>query len=235
MVRGMLLSRSIRDELTKASATTQILFTTQGHGRLFLSLGTSSAPPRSILDYGGDAGQFIPDLEGVERLVYEISDVEPVSGVRRVRDPRAEKVDLVMLTHVLEHASEPLQLVRELADVAVEGGWLYVEVPLDRPMVPPAQLRHANERFVQALSTRWRVVAADLLSTPLRVLRREAWTPFTFPKVHEHLNHFSLGSLQAILLAGGWTPEATMTYEVGRGVLRVAALGMLARQRSTMT
>jgi len=200
----------------------------------FLFSETSEQPPRSVLDFGGDAGQFIPEWEGVTKYVYEISDVTPLAGVERVADLAHLKqpVDLVILAHVLEHASDPLGMLRALAPLTQPGGWLYVEVPLDRPQPPPRHFRFLHRRWVSAVSkSRGRTIVADLVSTPLRVLFRGRWTPFTFPKLHEHLNHFSTASLAASLSSAGWEPLTSMTYVMGSGPLKVEALGMLGRLR----
>lgn len=84
-----------------------------------------------ILDYGGADGKFLPDLP-CSKFVYEISNIEPVSGVTRI----ANEVDLqqygyVQLSHVLEHVTQPLQMTRHVASFVKPGGYLLVEVPQD--------------------------------------------------------------------------------------------------------
>jgi hypothetical protein len=198
----------------------------------FLRVATAARPPLSVLDYGGDAGQFIPDWSGLRKYVYEISDVTPCPGIERLGDlaDLREPVDLVMLAHVLEHASDPLAMLRHLRGLATRQGWLYVEVPLDRPQAPPPRLMPLHRRWVSLVSgSPRRAILADVVSTPLRVLVRQRWTPFTFPKLHEHLNHFSEASLAASVEAAGWQPLTSMTYTMGRGPLKVAVLGMLSR------
>ncbi|MCW2667199.1 MAG: Methyltransferase type 11 [Frankiales bacterium] len=187
---------------------------------------------RSVLDYGGDAGQFLPEVEGAQGYVYEISEVQPVEGVTRLAsmDELAEPVDLVVLAHVLEHASSPIAMLEELQGFVGAGGYVYVEVPLDRPKMPPRWARRGHERWVAHVSgSVRRTVAADTVSTPLRVLLRDRWMPGTFPKLHEHLNFFSEASLAAALSQAGWDRVASFTYAHGTGPLAVNALGMLGR------
>jgi SAM-dependent methyltransferase len=202
-------------------------------GRFFTAeLGDSSVA--SVLDYGGDAGQFIPDLPGVERFVYEISDVEPIAGVTRVArlEDLPRRVDVVMLMHVLEHASDPLAMLAEVKAAARPDGWIYVEVPLDAPPALPSWAARAQRRFVASVGRSLRrTVIADVVSTPLRVVFRNRWLPGTFPKLHEHINFFSEPSLRRLAEAGGWEPVAPLRYRHGSGPMAVDALGLLARAR----
>ena len=42
---------------------------------------------KTVLDYGGDRGQFIPDHFGKERYVFEVSNSEMVPGVVKISSP----------------------------------------------------------------------------------------------------------------------------------------------------
>jgi SAM-dependent methyltransferase len=188
----------------------------------------------SILDFGGDAGQFIPNLESADRFVFEISDVEPVPGVTRVGslDDLPQEIDLVMLMHVLEHASQPKDMLDEIKELVAPDGCVYVEVPLDRPRTPPMWAARLHARWIRSIGrTMRRTVVADAFSTPLRVLFRNRWIPGTFPRLHEHINFFSEESLRALFEAAGWEPIAPLRYRHGDGILAVRALGYLARVR----
>lgn len=188
----------------------------------------------SVMDFGGDAGQFIPDLPGAERYVLELSDVPPAKGVRRLGclDDVKHPVDLMMLAHVLEHVSDPVALLEQLASITAAEGHLYVEVPLDRPMTPPAWAENWHSSWVDAVtkSTR-RTVLADALSTPVRLLARQHWVPLTFPRVHEHLNFFTLASLTRALDLSGWQLVGQMEYVHRVSRLSLPALGVLAKHR----
>jgi len=87
----------------------------------------------SVLDYGGDRGQFIPDQLGSMRYVFEISDATTVPGVTRLESVERKQFDLVMLAHVLEHCSEPVKFVQELKPLANDHTIYYFEVPFERP------------------------------------------------------------------------------------------------------
>lgn len=85
----------------------------------------------SVLDFGGDLGQYIPDeFKHVRRHVVEIEPRELVDGVTAVSDPAdCEPVDLVMCCHTLEHVSYPNDLVADMRRYLRPGGILYIEVP----------------------------------------------------------------------------------------------------------
>jgi hypothetical protein len=101
------------------------------HKFLQASLPDTNLP--TILDYGGSDGRFIPDVPG-EKFVFEISNLEPVSGVTRVvHEDGLGKYSLVLLAHVIEHASYPLELIRKVSRYVDAGGFLYVEAPQELP------------------------------------------------------------------------------------------------------
>lgn len=86
---------------------------------------------KSVLDYGGDLGQYIPDeFLYARRHVVEIENRTLVEGVTAVTDPAdCEPVDLVMCCHTLEHVSYPNDLVADMRRYLKPGGLLYIEVP----------------------------------------------------------------------------------------------------------
>ena len=152
---------------------------------------------RSVLDFGGDRGQFIPAaLEG-EKWVYDISSVEAEPGVKtcsRLQDLGRNTFDLVMLCHVLEHAMDPMALVETSAVRVAEGGLLYVEVPLERPRID-------GVRRVPVMGAVPHMVL-DFMSTATRVMC--GWLPpGTQLKVSEHVNFFDERSLQTVIERAG--------------------------------
>lgn len=89
----------------------------------------------NILDYGGDSGQYIPDIfNSKHRYVYEISDVDPVEGVTRIdnfEDLKDINWDLIMCCHVLEHVSDPKKILDQIFTFLPVNGYLYIEVPYE--------------------------------------------------------------------------------------------------------
>ena len=100
----------------------------------------------SMLDFGGSDGRFLPRLDG-EKYVFEISNTQPMPGIVRI----ANEADLatysyVQIAHVLEHVSEPLQLLKHVAGFMNPSGYLYIEVPQDLPDDEIAALRNGTSR-----------------------------------------------------------------------------------------
>lgn len=85
----------------------------------------AAAPPERILDYGGERDGWLgkgafPDSQ-VEVYDLSFSTALPSPGSQ----------DLVLCCGVFEHASFPMELLRELEGYLKPGGLLYLEVPLD--------------------------------------------------------------------------------------------------------
>ena len=158
----------------------------------------------SVLDYGGDRGQFIPDHLGTERYVFEISDATPVPGVTRLRSVEQKRFDFVMLAHVLEHCSEPLKVVEELKQLANGRTIYYFEVPFERPslrLAPRGTLQHIYRDTL--LRARPLLTAIDFYSTVCRV-KFDRNLPLGIHKCSEHLNFFNEESLRALLERSGY-------------------------------
>lgn len=95
----------------------------------FLNKVVRTSGSDTILDYGGSDGRFIPDIAG-SKFVYEISSMEPVSGVTRIRsESELGMYSIVLLAHVTEHVPHPLRLARKLSTYVKPGGYLYIETP----------------------------------------------------------------------------------------------------------
>lgn len=90
---------------------------------------------RCFLDYGGDNGEFIPDeFNNAYRYVYDISGVDVVPGVCRIKsfdELKNYDWDLITCCHVLEHVSDPMQIVKIMTGLLHEGSYLYIEVPYE--------------------------------------------------------------------------------------------------------
>jgi hypothetical protein len=113
----------------------------------FLSKELRTADPITLLDYGGSDGRFIPDIPG-SKFVYEISNIEPVPGVTRIKsESELGTYSLVLLAHVTEHVPHPLNLVRKLSAYVEPGGHLYIETPQEIPDPQRDELRNGASRF----------------------------------------------------------------------------------------
>lgn len=190
----------------------------------------------SVLDFGGDRGQFIPESLGREKYVYELSSATPVQSVTRIDtdDLWNRRFDLVMLCGVLEHCSDPQEMLRAIRKLGGEGELLlYVELPHERFNLRWARFNWFYEKYLAALlcfGPIFRMV--DFYSTAVRV-RWSCVPPLGFVKCHEHLNYFTEKSLEIVLKESGFdilecTLSRAPTY-LGAGKV----LQALARLRCT--
>jgi SAM-dependent methyltransferase len=113
----------------------------------FLQKHLQSCDMRSVLDYGGSDGRFIPDIAG-SKFVYEISSTKPIPGVTRVKsESELGTYSIVLLAHVTEHVPNPLKLVQELKAYIEPGGYLYIETPQEISDQQRRDLQNGNARF----------------------------------------------------------------------------------------
>ena len=102
-----------------------------------------TADPITILDYGGSDGRFIPDIPG-SKFVYEISNLDPVPGVSRIKsESELGTYSLVLLAHVTEHVTHPLNMIRKLNAYVQPGGHLYIETPQEISEEQRARLKQS--------------------------------------------------------------------------------------------
>jgi hypothetical protein len=189
----------------------------------------------TVLDYGGDEGQFIPDALGKERYVFELSDATPVQGVAKIGSEaalRARHFDLVLVCSVLAHCSDPcatLQTIKELGPGL--PSLCYVEVPYERYDLRFAGRGKLFERYIAGLlRCPPALTAVDFFSTVVR-LKTNLIPPFGIMKCHEHLNYFNEKSLEAILLAAGFDVMECTTVGVPSYMASGRMLQALARTR----
>lgn len=90
---------------------------------------------KNVLDWGGDEGQYIPEVFANSRkFVYEISGNQVVDGVTCLNDlSEVAKIkwDFVMCCHLLEHVSDPLEILNHIVHWLKPRGVLYLELPLE--------------------------------------------------------------------------------------------------------
>lgn len=190
-------------------------------------LGERASRIKAVLDYGGDRGQFIPDSLGTERYVYEISDAKTVEGVERLSSVNGRQFDFVMLAHVLEHCSEPRQILQRLKPLAHDRTLFYFEVPYERPSLGLAGKGKAQHRYLNALL---RIppflTVVDLYSTVVRI-KFDVIPPLGLQKCSEHLNFFNEPSLCALLKSDGFEVLESGTVVVGsKGPLGTILYGL---------
>ena len=98
----------------------------------------SGITPKRLLDIGSSTGVFLKlmrDVYGCEPVGVEPGDVfreySTDSGIRTFADLSDVDgtFDLITMTHVLEHFTDPLDRLRTVSDLLEDDGVLFVEVP----------------------------------------------------------------------------------------------------------
>lgn len=186
----------------------------------------------SVLDWGGDRGQFIPDGFG-DKYVFDISGVQPLDGVvgiKKENELDCLRFDLVMLAHVLEHLPDPRFALVKMHQRLTSEGLLFVEVPYERYEVRFSKRTRGFMAYLKLVAAQPRRVLAalDFLSSGFRVLFGFV-PPLGFMKLHEHINFFNETSLSELLEASGYrvlgcrrAPEAKSVFGF-QGVLMALA------------
>jgi hypothetical protein len=194
--------------------------------------------PTRVLDVGGDEGQFIPDIETIEtKAVLEVSGARPVEGAQVLEtwdEAIGFKPDMIMMCHVLEHIENARENIKNAARALEQGGFLYIEIPLDRP-VKIAQIfsTRVYARYVKLLCRiPMLFVFADLLSL---VSRRFVGRPIpgAVIKQNEHINFFDGLTITNVVESMGFELIKESIYKPSSGVpvLDVRASGTLFVRR----
>jgi SAM-dependent methyltransferase len=162
----------------------------------------------TILDFGGAHGELVQGLiPGASPYVYEVSGVEPFDGVGSCADLpacRSHDFDLIISSNVLEHVGDPRALVREMRQIAGTDTMLWVEVPFESPIGPRLVMRRLAQEAILCLLR------------PSVALSQAK--PGMLYLMHEHVNFFTLKSLERLLASAGWNFIASGKYDV-RGPL----------------
>ena len=104
--------------------------------RLLSEPGNGPLRSLSVLDYGGAQGlNLVPFTARYRCYLIDYVEHRIPPGVERLgRDlddfHQEMRFDLILLCHVLEHVTHPVELLGRLAALLAAGGQLYVEVPL---------------------------------------------------------------------------------------------------------
>lgn len=185
----------------------------------------------TVVDFGGDEGQFFPSIEIENRLVIDVSNKPLRSNVSRVPtlDDVVEDIDLIVAAHIAEHVNDPNNFFQNLMDHLTSGSHLYVEVPLDKPLVRKSHSTAGYKNFLEKLSngSKKKFVLHDFASGLARQFGRRIPRK-GIVKQSEHLNYYNLHSLTMMLEGiGGTVIKSASLPDAKVGGLRLGRLGVL--------
>ncbi len=163
----------------------------------------------TVLDFGGDKGQFIPADLGKERYVFEISGVESVAGVTVIASEPAlmqQQFDFIMLCHVLEHYSNPSDCLDNIKKIAKKNeSVVFIELPYERYDLRFVTSHRFYKKYLQWIIQFKRLFSVfDFFSTTVR-LKLNFIPPLGFMRLHEHISFFNEKSLTALLEKNGFS------------------------------
>jgi hypothetical protein len=160
---------------------------------------------RYALDHGGHQGHMLRGVDAETKVVFDPAGCDPLDGIAAVSDAAdiPPQCDLFLSCQVLEHASDPVSYLRRGAALCADGAYLYIEVPdeLWSNGVCHGPMRDSWLKFL--LRHHRLLIFADMLSTGCRV-KLGFLPPMGFIPMREHLNYFTIGALDSILLAAGF-------------------------------
>lgn len=83
-----------------------------------------------VLDYGGDNGSMIPDcFQSAQRYVFDLSGIETLPDIKKYTPDTKKTFDFLICGHLLEHESDPEDLLAKLKKCAHSDSWIYFELP----------------------------------------------------------------------------------------------------------
>lgn len=176
-----------------------------------------------VLDFGGNEGKLIPQsLTGV-KYCYDLSGNPTVSGVTMLLQDQLpqHRYGLIMLQHVLEHVSYPVQFLKDnIVGLMDDDTKLYIELPYELEPLP--SLLAMNRKPFYVFKNRFKLYRPEWFLPTL---------PFTSgPEFHEHLNGFSLKSIPPLLSAAGLECLHSDLIDLDSGYCKTKIICCLARK-----
>ncbi len=183
----------------------------------------SSKQIKNVLDFGGDQGQLIQELDVPNKYVFDISGTKSREGVvplRSLAECSSYSWDLIVCSHVLEHIAFPKQILSQITQIARPGTVLFLEVPHESPFF----LSTIAKRVAQML-----VLCATRMRDAISVVR-----PSALYLMHEHINFFASKSLAALVESMGFDVVKSGQYRTAASILlRSNCVWCIAKLRGT--
>jgi SAM-dependent methyltransferase len=176
---------------------------------------------KTVLDFGGDKGQFIPDeLYSAQRYVYDISGVDPLPGITRLEKPDGMHFDLIMCCHVLEHLPDPKAAIQRMTQLLAKNGLLYIELPYD------------GFFFFNPRSRIKRILKKLIIKFPFLLKLLATLTGKNLVEMHEHINNFNEKSLEYLVRSCSLSPVLINTKVIDLGWIKASIISCLAEKES---
>jgi len=145
---------------------------------------------KSVLDVGGDRGQYLSEFTSAEKFVLEMSEHPLERDVSRIDEIGAsDYFDLIIYAHVAEHVANPIFEIRRLIK---HSSMVYVEVPNGLPKTSIIRRSYLLNVFYRLLSLNpilWKFFAAPAAGRrPVGNILRQS----------EHINFFTKESFEYI-------------------------------------
>ncbi len=174
-----------------------------------LFLKYMSLPIGTALDFGGDKGQYYPsEIPIINKYVYDISGVEACEGVtsfRSLAEASAVRYDMIMCNHVLEHVADIQDIMLTIYNLGNKDTNFYFEVPFDSPFYSSFA---SNFKFLFNPYFTWPIILKHFI----KIKRQKAFVPMT-----EHINYFTIESLECLLTRTGYKILNIQTNELDAG------------------
>jgi SAM-dependent methyltransferase len=175
----------------------------------------------SILDFGGGSGRLITELPG-QKYVYDVSGQTPAPNVTGLTNYNLAKMrfGLVICAQMLEHATDPFDVINVLYSYVIPGGYLYIEVPYNETWVDFSGNGRVRTCLLH-LAKRYPLIniMLDTYGTAFRV-KFNILPPLAYVPVREHLNYFTPQSLMRLgLRTGGSVRDVSRQEHLGTVML----------------
>jgi SAM-dependent methyltransferase len=190
----------------------------------------------SVLDFGGDLGQFIPDEIRGKRYLLDPSNgpIESESGIVRVSSLEQVPIelDLIMNCHTLEHLSDFKAVIDDIYESIKPGRYFYLEVPLDGFKVKTFHRSRVYNSYLQLVQAQRNIlIVANFFTGVFRQLFRGI-PFFGVIQQSEHVNYFGQKSLEILLKSSGFEILSVQgpDFKFQQGKIRLGRIGILARK-----
>jgi hypothetical protein len=202
----------------------------------FVNAKVSISSVESVLDFGGDLGQFIPSEIHGKRFLLDPSNAPVENGTGFIRVSSLDQVplelDLIMNCHTLEHLSDFQTVIDEIYGSIKKGGWFYLEVPLDGFKTNTFHRSGIYNSFLQLIqSKRSMLILLNFITGIFRQIFRRIPLMGVIQQ-SEHINYFGQKSLGILLEHSGFEILSIQgpDFEFQQGKIRLGRIGILSKK-----